>query len=116
MKSIPNDAPWRVQASIPEDGFEYYRIQALGKDGHFYDIADVHGPQNTRALSNAQLMAGAPALLAASQAALNACERIVQQYGPIQCGIDFHALETGLLLAVTRATDLQPDASPGSEL
>lgn len=94
---------------MPEDGFEYYKIQALGKDGRFDDIADVHGPQNTRTLSNAHLMAGAPALLVASQAALNACERIVQQYGPIQCGIDFHALETALLLAIKLATDLQPD-------
>lgn len=53
---------------------------------------------------DARLMAAAPRLLDTVTAALSMCDRICEQYGSVQFGIDFAALSNGLREVILEAT------------
>lgn len=78
---------WRT-ASGQHAQFGEFRI-----DAGSYRVATVSNANNdAQNKANAALIASAPDLLDMAECLRAVCARIIEQYGPVQCGIDFAAL------------------------
>lgn len=75
--SVHTPAPWSAEPSIPSDGFECFWIKgqklvgALPPVYRTVSIGSVNGPHSGEQEANAHLIAAAPDLLEALEAALN---------------------------------------------
>lgn len=87
-------------------GFSEYRaiVDAAGKVVALVVDHDREDAANLDTEGNGLLFAAAPELLEMAEALQAVCARIIEQYGCVQCGIDFHALGSAVNRVLAKAT------------
>lgn len=56
---------------------------------------------------NARLIAAAPELLDMAECLRAICARVIEQYGPVQCGVDFAAMGGRVNQVIAKATEAE---------